>query len=64
MPPFLETINIADFIPVLNRSLENNKSLIYAKSKKDYRQLVSTLFRKIDNQLVIFSGFPTVNFRK
>ena len=30
MPPFLETINIADFIPVLNRSLENNKSLIYA----------------------------------
>ena len=30
MPTFLETINIADFIPVLNRSLENNKSLIYA----------------------------------
>ena len=31
MPPFVETVNIADFILVLNRSLENNKSqLIYA----------------------------------
>ena len=34
------------------------------QSKKDYRQLVGTLFRKINNQLVITSGFPTVNFRK
>ena len=34
------------------------------KSKKDYRQLVGTLFGKINNQLVITSGFPTVNFRK
>ena len=32
------------------------------KSKKDYRQLVGTLFR--NNQLDITSGYPTVNFRK
>ena len=30
MPPFFETINIADFILVLNRSLKNNIFLIYA----------------------------------
>ena len=34
------------------------------KSKKDYRQFLGTLFRKINNQLVIIAGFPTVNFRK
>ena len=32
------------------------------KSKKDYRQLVGTLLE--NSQLVITSGFPTVNFRK
>ena len=34
----------------------------FLESKKDYRQLVGTLFR--NNQMVINSGFPRVNCRK
>ena len=35
MPPLFETINIADFILVLNRSLDNNKLLIYIGQWRD-----------------------------
>ena len=67
---FFETINIADFILVLNRSLENNKFLIYVEQWRDstcqilnqWNSLTITLrwFKKVMN-FAVFSSFLTAN---